>query len=1010
LRTSALLPLLLLLGGCDNPACIFSAGGCNGSTGALGDHPATVPGDSEWIETAPPTVTDAFPGSSAAADTHTPVVLVFSESMRPADAGTTPAGSLASAFELRTVANGIVPISTAALIGNGRVLVLLPQTTLTAATTYSLFLHTSAVLTDRTGQSFSPPSNRVLTTFTTVSTPAAAPKLIASFPKTSSTNQGGTTEFDVVFDRAIDPSTVDASSFDVEVAGSPPVNDPLPQPLATGSTTTDARAFTWRSVDSQGVPAPLGEGANVVLHLSPAGHEIRDTDGDALAATDVTFDIAAFSAPLTAAITSVPDDAIGIAEISGPADLAVQVELSGAQSGDFLVLTMFGVSPDVPLNPPLIALRREVALTAPFDSFTLTAAEIDLLRTASPVAGRFLDGSVSFAFQLRRGAVESPLTLLDVDATTAGVQSPILDTVAPTLLGLGLAGTSATTLRSDLRDVSIHGRASETILKAEVVTALGNNELTPGQVPPVVASDATGLFVAAPVRAGVLAAADDPLDFTLTLYDRALNSVTVSSDPGDPADGFRQLGSSGPGTPLPGGTVTVEVFDVSSLAPVAGASVWVHQVLGGTVTAVNATAVATDAAGVAVVPAAPAGTTIVTVEKTGYDLWTFQGVPTSRLGVPLGPAGLVPGSVDGTVGPIDQGSATDLNLYTRAAADSRRQETDPTFAPVQTCAPGSDPASFECPFGPIPVQPNRLGAQTAVTVLNPPDVFTYSALTFLKTAALALPLQPVLPSGVATTSIPIPFLLDAGNLDPEERPIDVPQHTLSTASWPILGSDPEITVEATVPGLAGTIAIGRGIAFDQNQPPDTWIVRAAYPGSADGSVDFPGDQLGSLVTQGTIDADLFIGVEVDDGAGNRGGSRPRFSATTLSLAPRAPPVLPPNPISTNAGNQAMDLTFPDVYPDAVSPSGKGIYRVVLTDSAGRSWTVFVPDPRNAAGPNVIVHLPDLGGVFPLASGSVDGRISGWSWPTLDLADFLWTDIPREHDLSVDSAVQTFTLP
>jgi hypothetical protein len=37
-------------------------------------------------------------------------------------------------------------------------------------------------------------------------------------------------------------------------------------------------------------------------------------------------------------------------------------------------------------------------------------------------------------------------------------------------------------------------------------------------------------------------------------------------------------------------------------------------------------------------------------------------------------------------------------------------------------------------------------------------------------------------------------------------------------------------------------------------------------------------------------------------------------------------------------------------------------------------------------------------------------VSGWSWPTLNLARFLWTDIEREHDLFVHSTVQTFTLP
>ncbi len=892
------------------------SGGCNGSTGAIGDHPATAPLDDEWIEPAAPTILHAFPSTGSGTDIHSPVVIVFSESMRSANAGTTPPGSLASAFSLHTQTGTSVSFQSASLIGNGRFLVLMPQGALVAATTYSIVMEPTAVLTDRTGQTLGRPTNGAIGSFGTAAAPATAPKVVATWPEASATNQGATTEIDVVFDRVMNATSVDHDSFAVTVGGNPPAFDPDPHPLAVGGASTDARVFIWRSVDAQGLPVSLGEGGHAQVQLSPTGHTILDGGGAALIATSFTFDIASFSAPITAAITSVPTDAIGINEISGPADLALRVDLSGAQSGDFLAVTMFGTQPDVTTDPPLIALRREVALTAPFDSFTLTAAEIDLLRNASPVQGRFADGEVTFAFQVRRASVESPVRLLDVDLTKSGVQDPILDTTPPVVFGLSLSGGVLSTLRSDLRDVVLFGRASERVLKAEVVTPLGNNEITTGQVPPVVGSNDLGLFVAAPVRLGVLSAAQTPLDYTLTIYDRALNSATVLSDSSDPVDGFRQLGSSGPGTALPGGNVSVEVFDASTLAPVSAASVFVHQVLGGTITAVNATAVLTDPAGIALVSAAPAGTTIVTVQQAGYEIFSFQGVPTSRLGVPLSPAGLLPGQASGTVGPIDSATATELNTYTKSVVDSRRLETDPTFTPVSTCAAGSDPSSYACPFGPIPIRANRIGAQTAITVLVPANIFTYSALTFLKTAALALPKSSVLPGATTTSSLPIPVLLDAGNLDPEERPIDVPQHALSTAAWPLLPTDPVITIEATSPGFHGTVGVGRGVAFP-DVPVDAWLVRAAYPGNADGIQDFPGDLLGTLVTQGTIDGDLFIGVEVEDTAGNRGGARPRFSLTTLTLTPPAPPVLPlPEP------RPGLRLDLPRRVPGRDLGSGK----------------------------------------------------------------------------------------
>jgi hypothetical protein len=1015
LTTTAALSLFLgtlLLGGCDNPACVFSANGCNGTSGggSVGGNPASVPADGEWISPATPSVLAALPPDNIIAGSHTPIVLVFSESMSPeAGSQTPPPAGLQTAFQLTTTNGAPIPFSTGALVGDGRVLVLATSIPLPANSTFSLQKQVGSLVVDRTGQELSGPVGGVFGSFTIPQVDPPTPKVVATWPQDHATNQSGTGEIVVVFDRPIDPTTVDTDSFAVTVGGSTPANNPPPRAADLGNG-PDNRVFVWQSVDAQGHPVDLGESASVVVTLSPLGHQIKDTTGAIVAAQNVSFTTAAFPAPLSAAITSVPNDAIGIDQISGPADLAIQVSLSGAQAGDFLTLTMFGGNPSTAVNPPLMALKREVALVAPFDSFTMTADEVDLLQGTNPVKGRLADGTVAFAFQLRRGSVSSPVRMLDVDATTAGVQSPILDTVPPQVFSLGATGTSFAAMRSDVRDVVLFGRASEKLTKALVRTALGDNETTSGVVPPVAGSTDSGTFVAAPVRLGVVDPANLPLDFAMTVYDRALNSAVVQSSTTDPTDGFRQLGASGPGTALPGGNVSIEVFDAVTLAPISNAEVYVHQELLGAVTAVNAVPVLTDVNGLATLAAPASGTTIVTVRKTSYDLFTFQGVPTSRVSVPLSAIALPAGHVTGTVGPISSSEATDLNTYVRAATDSRRLDTADPFNAVASCTPTGGPSDFECPFGPFDVRPGRIGAESAVTVRFPTSLGTYSPLTFLKTAAVALPLPSVPPSGNAVTNIPIPFLLDDGTLDPEELPIDAPGQMLSTDNWPTLQGGPEITVEATSPGLSGTLIVGRGVAFDASPPAGAFVVRAAYPGAADGIQDFPGDRLGSLVTNGTIDPDLFIGVEVADAAGSRAGSRPRFSLSTGFLEPPAVPVLAANPFAANSGGEALDLTFPDVLPDAVSPPGRGIYRVRISDSTGLGWTLYVPDPPDAAGGNVVVHLPDLAGVFPLASGPAGVAIAGWSWPGLDLSRFLWTDIDREHDLSFHLVAQTRSLP
>jgi hypothetical protein len=117
----------LLLPGCDNPACVFGPGNCSGGGGiGLGENPATLPVDGTWIEVASPTITAVFPGSSAAADVHAPIVIFFSESMAPRNVGTTPPSGLGSVFQLQSQLGAMVPLPGAFLVGDGRVLVLFP--------------------------------------------------------------------------------------------------------------------------------------------------------------------------------------------------------------------------------------------------------------------------------------------------------------------------------------------------------------------------------------------------------------------------------------------------------------------------------------------------------------------------------------------------------------------------------------------------------------------------------------------------------------------------------------------------------------------------------------------------------------------------------------------------------------------------------------------------------------------------------------------------------------------
>jgi len=384
-------------------------------------------------------------------------------------------------------------------------------------------------------------------------------------------------------------------------------------------------------------------------------------------------------------------------------------------------------------------------------------------------------------------------------------------------------------------------------------------------------------------------------------------------------------------------------------------------------------------------------------------------VPTARLGVPLQPNVLATASVTGQIATDDP----DINLYQRRIADARTSELAAKLYPVNPCTLDPIDQRFECPYNALPIRPLRIGSQSALAIVPPPNLFLYSALAFLKGFELSLPLPPVPAGGAFNNVVPLPFLLDEAGLDPEELPIDVLPHVLSSSSYPTLALDPEVTVEALSPGAPGSIVVGAGVAFQNLPLTDSWTVRAAYPGAADGIQDVAADELGRLVEQGTLDPDLFLRCELEAADGTRAGARPRLSSSGLVLDPPAVPLLASPPVVLNLGAEALDLTFADVLPDLGGASAvSGLYRITLTDANGLHWIVWRLDPPGALPGDVTVHLPFVGPstTWPMQPGDVSAQVSAYAWSSFDPGEFLWSDAEREHELYVHAVSDTFTYP
>jgi hypothetical protein len=987
-----LLAALQLLGSCnDNVGCVFT-GGCDDPDGALSSNAALQPVDGEWLATVAPEVEAFFPSGTGHAGT-TPMVLVFSETMQLV--------SLMGAFEV--VREGSTqPIRVAeALVSDGRVLVLLPASMDPLDPgTYVVQLAEEAEPVDLTGQELGLDPGEEVGRFTVVASPIDEPRLVTTFPEDDAEDQGESLELVVVFDRPIDAATVTPSSFDVRVNGAQPVPDPPAAPLRVG-TLQDTRVFLYQRLDPDGLPLPFGRDAEVEIRFSPAGNKITDDDEDdpsELDALTVSFQTLAFAPPLEASLLSDPFDAIGLANLTvgDPEELMVEVELDMAQPNDVLDLYLFGTERSDEADPPLIAVLASKRLTGLGDiqSATFTRAEVPIQRSNAPSDVRFRDGSLTFAFVLRRGQVSTPVRVLDIDDDPETILDPELDITAP-ILGAWIGSDDTDTFRSDLRDLGLAGVADERVRGVEVSTQFGTN----GPLAPVVGADDSGLFLAAPVALGRLDGGTTT--FSAVLRDRAQNPTgAVDGD-------YRQLGGLGPQPYAPGLDIEVEVFAADTLAPLAGASVLVHSDLGTGQDFPFFGAGVTGPDGRAVVATAPGPSVaaIVTVVLAGRDLFTLHGVPVTRLSVPLASSGVQEAAALGRVVTTDSGALAIAGLD-RLFDDSRQALELPLAFQGGGC--GIEQEVFGCDYGEAPQRADRLGARSffAGDFSSAPD-----STEFLQAFALLLPLDPADAGDPQEAELDLEGLLPTDVADPESARVTPPfQVRLPPASGlvPPLADESEFPgplragLETLVPGLGGSIAVGPALSIPTGA--DLWTVRGAYPGAITAA--------GSLGGMGSVETDPFVRVEVVDTQGNASGVRVRLSsldaAGTTERITLAVPVLLEPLQGASTGGQAFDLSLGHAIGDERTEGG--VYRVVLEDAAGRRWILWRFDGAGAA--DVQLRAVDVGdaGVVGLADGDLTATTAAFAWQGFSPTDFLWSDIEREFELHARSLAVVFQKP
>lgn len=1004
MTTRSVLALVALLAaaassGCDNPACVF-AGTCQDGPGGTDDPmgPAgglgagSFPSEGDFLSVAAPEFVAAAPADGATlanVSNTTPIFVQFSESLDP--------GTLSDAFRLFDPVFGtdfpVVPT----LVGDGRVVALIPSAQLLAGRSYQVFFTETQGITDLNGQALEADATQALTTFTIALDNSAPPQAFYVYPNDFSTTDSDTSEIVVGFDRQMDASTINDSSFIVTVDGADPAFDPAPETITGFSfpgVPQENRIWRWIPRDGDGRVQPYGTDVRVELQLSPNASPILSDDGDELPLTESEFRTVQFSLPSSVikVAGALPEGAFGRTDVLGQNAL-VQVDLSEpAPSSTNAEIFMFGTSPS---NSTLVrSTHRSIELAQGTTTFTLTADQLGLLDGAGDV--QFLDGRLSIAIGLRRNTLRSAVRIIDADPSTPEIDRFAIDTTAPTLLGLGALGGSTATFDSSLADLVLVGRASEPVRFAFVDAGAsgtnGGSALDPPETAFAAADPGTGeaIFVCAPVPVGRLDPNGAAVSYDLTIYDQALNAASIGAV-GD----FRQLGVVGPGAAPTGATVRVRVLDADSLLPIEGATVYSHQETGGAVTFVGSGATGAD--GRVDVAGAAVDATVITAEAPGYDLTTFHGVPRDAVDILVRVTNRSDAGVSGEVFsdvPFEASGQDDVVADSRATLRQRLSATGSEFQ-------DSDSARFVNPFGPVRIRPDAIGALSFVATQQDVTQGAYVAQQYLSGFALLAPLTS-LSAGAFSESITVDGGTALLSSPASLVALGLPTQGLATGGLSGLGTltdAPQVTVEAAGVGMDGPLVVGRGVAFDQGG--GAYVIQSALAGLA--------GPVGALASRGAIDPDVFVRVAAVDDGGNEAIARPRLSDATggVLTAIGVPQLLTPGP-GGNTGGTGFNLQVQDTLADGVATDG--IVQVVLTDANGRRWEVWGLDTNDAAG-DLLLSVPDvvIQGGTGLASGLQTVETTLYGGP-FDRGHFLYTDLERFHTVQGYAAPVTIQVP
>lgn len=847
-----------------------------------------------------------------------PIVVEFNESVSQSSvAPTSPAGTDGRVIVRVKGTEQALPCLYDFILGS-RVLVMRPTTGLANVSGQSYEVVLLPESRDVDGIRFQVTTETILAEFQTDQADTVADgQILTVLPRDNQTDAMRESDFFVVFDKPADAGTVTSTSLQLSPVGGPPLAGTIASPLRVG-----------------------GQGDPRVVRFRPTTMFAGATQYQLLVDDTITFDTtgvldfrgrvpyARFTTIAVAAPTAVRignpavgfDDQINLGNVQ---NLRLDVDVpDSAGAGDRLLARIYGLDNSTQPADDLKYVERTVTLTQS-GAHTVSVDFGGALGTAAaPLLG---DGEVTFAVQLQRSDLHTGF------AYGGGTTQPRFDITPPTLVAIGPPGEAGTNNAfTDQQSMVLYGKASE---------AIGDASLTDGtSTVGLFAGGDDGSFAMKPL---LLGRRTSPLPYTLNLTDRAGN-MAATAITGNIVQRGVVTGSNG-------GALTVEVYDETTLQPIAGARVLVEPgapTLPGSGQVVEIT----DSAGQAAF--AVPGTTTITVVAAGYHLRTLYRTNASYVSLPLRPQQQATASFSGT-------AAFALAANNTVLVGNNTFD-DPLTMSVQTApaTPTAIPATA--------IQPNRPQVISAFAgVFEPTAVPTYTSFGVQMIGPTLTtptpPAAPVAPGASSTETLALtPAGISLANLATIYTRDFGAAAGLDTTS--LVGGVPSVRATCSLSGFGGQALMGVGFATSAGG--SMFTMNASYAVTA-------------IVALADFAPVCWVATQARDAAGAVSRHRVLLVAANgtfidLLQPPSIPLLTPPGGPST--GSPAV--VFADQLNAALLPAGLAFGELLAQDGAGRQWSIWYED-TDGAGTDT-VQFPDLAGVAltGLATGTWSIRAEG----------------------------------